>query len=197
MDAYLNYDRKALNRAIQFPNQINKEDIGAANGPMRARSCYAAWTDSGLVDTPIPELADVPNECLIDMPDERWADLSRGLKSLYRRLCAQRVGNSGASKVLYLKRPKLIALCDSKVKDVLKVRQTADKIDDVMELTKQVRAVGRQNARVIEEVSRCLSGIILEGAPIELSKARILDIILWSYGQKDYDRLHTVSPYFD
>ena len=106
------YDQRVL---VSCPDRITEEDIHAINGTMAARSPLKAW--QALIRAgPVPWLAALdPSWDLLQLSDTEWGDLDveqrlhaafQAVFGPYRRLAV-------VTKVLYMKRPRLVPVCDS------------------------------------------------------------------------------------
>jgi hypothetical protein len=93
------------------------EDVTIINTFMSARSAHSDWTEL-IARGDLPELAAISASWdLYLTPDEEWEservlDL---LTTLFAAVQAKRIGISRATKVLHIKRPALIPVCDSYV----------------------------------------------------------------------------------
>jgi len=196
IDVYVSYDRKAGAQARQWPNRITRDDLRAANRDMRARSAVAAWDQRALLEEDLPEIAALPrDEDLVEVAPATWREVRPLVRRAYQRICGPRVGAVAASKVLYLKRPRLVAICDSFVEKALGIRGHADQTTRVMQLTERIRSLGtrEETLRLLNRLSTRLGQVTIEGSRIELSNTRILDILLWTSEQPQYARLFSVA----
>ncbi len=114
-DAYGAYDRVATVDDIVTIQQFN-----AVNDAMKARTPVNAWKPF-LAPNVIPVLPEVPKDLdLIDSPDMDYHAGRDTVRRVYEVLASrQYITDMAASKVLYLKRPSLIAISDSYVRRVL------------------------------------------------------------------------------
>jgi hypothetical protein len=101
----------------------------------------------------------------------------------------QYITDMAASKICYLKRPSLIAISDSYVRKVLlgpdqsivpqdpaRGSKYADRGVAVLDA---IRRLGQLNAEPLQQLSAYVHNLIVDGQPVSLSKARILDILIW------------------
>lgn len=189
-DAYLGYDRKGM-QCNSDPNSLSREELTAVNGPMRARSPIKAWQP--LLGRHLPELEPISTATdLIESP-EREYEYTRDMVHNAYHMLTSRVGitDTAASKMLYLKRPRLIAVSDSYIRELLAVQDPPQDVysqsgrgdffsrrgASVMDA---VRTVGQQNTDALDHFQSELQAWELQGKPVSLSKARIVDILLWS-----------------
>jgi hypothetical protein len=84
-----------------------------------------------------------------------------------------------ATKLLFLKRPKLVAISDSYVRRRLGIGGPPGP-DRAMALAGRIRTIGLSNLPALQNLQRC-SATMRDpaGELVQLSKARILDILLW------------------
>ena len=152
------------------------EDITAVNRTMAARTSHKAWA-------PIIAKGDVtwlrnldPEWDLFEMSDEAWA--AAGVSSLLRKAfeATKRPTLKLAviTKVLHIKRPRLIPVMDSVV--MLQIgAPVSDDIDTWVHAVEEVRRIGRAN---LEELRTIQSNLDARGYPGR-SLVRILDALLW------------------
>ena len=111
-DAFAPYDYE---QALKPPqdDRLQVRHRVAMNAAMRARSSSAAWDQ--FLDCPLPELASVPRDlCLIRGVDKDVEPAIRAAAMAVSRIGAVRgLTDMAASKMLYLLRPKFIAIHDS------------------------------------------------------------------------------------
>jgi len=173
-DAYQGYDT-AIDDYAAEPNVLQTEMLRLVNSFMRARSSTTAW--EAFLGKPIPELAAIPaNVDLIEASDQDYAVVRMQLERCFKRLTTKWIADVAASKMLYLKPPKLVAISDMLVKQALGVEAKGSCVDQAMAVTDGVRATGRANLGLLDWLQKKL-----ESHPkcFRLSKARILDILLW------------------
>jgi hypothetical protein len=109
-------------------DRITEEDVHAINGTMAARSRLQAWQEF-ISAGPVPWLAALdPAWDLLQLAETDWRDLAveqrledafRATFGRYRRLAV-------VTKVLYMKRPRLVPVCDSFVLHQLGARPGTD-----------------------------------------------------------------------
>lgn len=109
------------------------------------------------------------------MDDEAWAKAqceTRILAGLTAVMAPYRT-TSISTKLLHLKRPRLIPICDSYV--CAMVGRRAGNAADTVKLIMTVREIGRVNIDALVEISTRLTSI-----GIDRTLVRILDALLWS-----------------
>jgi len=192
-DAYEVYDRQGI-LAEPRPDVISREQLRLTNKAMRARASLQALLP--FLDTPLPELAAVPQD--VDLIDSSDADVDAALDLLHAavaRLCVPRIKDTAATKLLYLKRPGLVAISDTYVRTRLAV-EASPGADRAIAAARAVRAVGLANSPALAALKSYAdetTKLILD--PVPLSKARILDIIIWveqarASGHRFWSRKH-------
>ncbi len=173
-DAYGEYDRTGI-LAEPRPDVISREQLRVMNSAMRARSKVDAWLP--FLGRALPELAQVPTS--VDLVDSHEGEVENALghlRAAVESLCVPWISDMGATKILYLKRPKLVAISDSYIRQRLEVRLTPGP-ERAIAVARAVREVGIRNARALMELKRISDGITDPAVP--LSKARIVDILVW------------------
>ena len=195
LDAYGSYDVSGIELGRQKPNRILREQIRLMNDSMRARSPYAVWAESGLLEAELRELAELPTDAdLVDMADEEWAGVKVSLKATYERVMRPRLGAAAATKILYLHRPRLIAITDAEVAEFFEC-QTLPPVDRAMAVAEHVREMARfaGNDSALTAIQQYLSSRTVGGRPIAVSKVRILDALIWMKQQEAYKGLWEVN----
>jgi len=180
-DAYYAYDVVGY----QFEHETDRlrlELRDAMNKAMLARSKREAWQP--FLDIPLDELAAVPTQVdLIDSSNEEYIAAREALRSVYERLTnATWITDMAASKMLYLKRPKLVAISDSYTRAALGVKDPSWRgyssrgtyyAARGMAVLDAARAVGQTNKGFLTELQRQLD-------PLRVEKVRIIDILVWA-----------------
>ena len=180
-DAYPYYDVVGYACEDQ-PYHIQVGILDATNKAMLARSSRKAWLP--FLDTPLAELKAIPAHVdLVDSNCDEYSKAREALRQLYGRLAnVTWITDMAASKVLHLKRPRLVAISDSYIREALGVKDRpwkgyasrgayfADRGIDVLDA---VRAVGQVNKSFLDDLQKQLE-------PIRLEKARIIDILVWA-----------------
>jgi Family of unknown function (DUF6308) len=169
------YDRRVASPENP-PDRIEEADIRAVNQTMMVRTQYVPWTQFTGSAAPLPWLQQLELDWnLFTLDDDAWAangcegdilNALAGVMAPYRT-------TSITTKVLHIKRPHLIPICDSYVVGMVGGRSGDAKT--TTELIGRVREIGRQNLPALEEIERRLTTI-----GIERSLVRILDSLLWS-----------------
>jgi hypothetical protein len=197
-DAYVNYDYWIQTRSAP-PDTITRDHVYAINNAMRARSPLSAW--DGLLGQRLSTLATIPED--LDLVTGSSEAVEAGLRALADLVSwlTERKGltDMAVSKVLYLMRPRFVAVSDSYVRTSLgvldsRITQSASspafyavRMDRVQ---RAMREIGQANEMVMDHLytfANSLPPVVpLTGPfrgsqiPIELSRVRILDILLWT-----------------
>jgi uncharacterized protein DUF6308 len=160
------------------PHRIGAADVTELNR-MGARSPAARWAD--LVDARLPWLRAIPPDLdLIEADDAAWeaAPGERLVADALRATLGPGRSVSVATKMLYLKRPRLFPMLDGLVAELLGGPVTAEapgaRADQAMRLVLHVRGEGRRNLDALAALQERLA---VEG--IRRSLVRILDAALW------------------
>ena len=166
------------------PNRITVDDVAAANRTMAARTPYKYWTKFTDVDADEPWLAELdPEWDLFAMPEMEWLRhvVHRSLGEAFKEVMGPYRGPAGTTKVLHIKRPRLIPVCDSYVAGVMGVRFGDEvKWQDLLRLVMHVRKQGQANLDALLTIQQRLGK-----AGVNRSLVRILDALLWMRGAEN------------
>lgn len=187
-DAYAPYDywggysRTPMDTICDF-------HIYAINNSMRARSSRKAWAN--FVDKPLPELSSIPFDLdLIDGSDQAVEAALAMLRQLVKRITAvDGLTEMATSKVLYLLRPNFVAIADEYLRSFLRIWR-GEPSDTFIRVQRAIRELGADNRESLSELHSFansiapvvgrLKPVVGDTVPIRLSKARILDILIWT-----------------
>lgn len=167
-DAYVTSGRSPANRIVS-------DDITAINTTMRARSSHADW-ELILARPSLPELAAVQSDW--DIFETSTAEWRRGavptkLAALFDVVTGPGIGISRATKVLHIKRPRLIPVCDSYVLRLMGI--PGDNSGSAVALIEHLRSL-RAGLRPV--LSRLQGDLRRRGC--ERTLLRIADALIWS-----------------
>jgi len=174
----------AFDRRVTSPlnprDRFVEDDVRAINKTMMARTAYKHWAPITQSAVPPGWLRALdPSWDLVAMNDDDWAAAqceTRLLAALTAVIAPYRT-TSIVTKLLHLKRPSLIPICDSYVCAML--GKHGGNATDTARLIGAVREVGRANLDALMEISRRLISIGVDRTPV-----RILDSLLWTGYQK-------------
>ena len=208
-DAYVEYDWLGSPDAGDH-NALTRRQFWAIDGRMHAwmgpRSTQArdafcrCW-----YDRPLPELRDIPPD--LDLVDGYDTEVQRGIDAV-SELVSQMAGMDGvgdvaATKALHLLRPRFIAISDSRVRPLLGIgeRQFCPPkgkwyAAQAVDVHRKIRALAQKNEdaltklhayanKIAPEIATGLLGerVAASKPPVKLSKARVLDIVVWSHAR--------------
>lgn len=193
-DAYWPYDHLGQQDAQANPNTITQAQIRYVNTAMLARTPCGSWVP--FLGSPLPQLASVPTDIdLIQAGNGQYDAARAAVLALYLKVTGMKgITDMAASKVLYLHRPRLIAISDSYVRQCLRVAgpwpstgRCAYAARGVATLA-AVRHWGQVNLSVLSHLANFAASLTYRGhsslipldTPVNLSLARILDIYLWT-----------------
>jgi len=176
------YDAWVLKGA--YPNRITVGDVAAVNGTMVARTPYKRWTSFTEAETDEPWLAVLdPEWDLYAMPEREWLQhvVRRPLGEAFKAILGPYRRSAVVTKVLHIKRPLLVPICDSYVASAMGVT-FGDEANwrDLLNLVMHLRRQGQTNLDSLVAIQEQL-----RKAGIERSLVRILDALLWMRGAKD------------
>lgn len=164
------FDDKALESAR---TRIESKDVDAINGTMRARSPQKAW--AAVKDQELPWLAGISlNWDLGDLNPSEWRDqVAPALEAAFDALIQKGRGVSVSTKMLHLKRPRLVPVLDSLVVEQLGAAMPSTPARAVA-LIGHVREVAQQNRETLDRIIDYLGA---QG--MDRSAVRVLDALLW------------------
>jgi hypothetical protein len=156
-------------------DRIVVDDVRMINRTMGGRSPHADWR--GLIRrNPLPQLVAVdPSWDAVLMTNEEWQQqrVEERVAALLNVVMGRPgIGPARASKVLHLKRPALIPVCDSRLLRVLGIAQTQD--DAILTVLRHLRGEGQRLEVSLKVLQERLSG---EGWQRPL--IRILEVLVW------------------
>jgi hypothetical protein len=198
VDAYFGYDVNGAGEPDP-PDVITPTQIRCANAKMQAFAFTSDWTKQRLLDVRLPELSPrlLPTDAdLVEMSDQDWRKIRPRIEAAYRRVIVplrgvkHRIRAVAASKVLHLKRPRPFAIADAYVTGYLGCLRD-DPVATALAVADAVRVIGRheRNPSVLSRCAEYLSAHPLGGHRPRLSKARMIDILIWMKANPRYDRL--------
>lgn len=141
-------------------------------------------------------LAVIDNRELGDISREEWRDYKEKLYNLLISFCSIKgVGIAVATKILHLKRPKLIPILDSFVVKFLTGIDTGNvwNKQHLIEIAIKAMEIVREDIRENREVFIILQEK-LSNLPIPLERVRLFDILVWSTEKWDV-RGDLTAPY--
>jgi hypothetical protein len=162
-------------------DRIETRDIEVLNRTMRARTPLVRWVP--ISDRRLPWLAAIDPELdLIETEDAEWeaSDADRLVEAALTTVVGEGRGVAVATKMLYLKRPRLFPMLDRFLVELLAGAISPDAAADVRarqaaRLVVHLRGQGRQSLGALRRIQAQLAR-----RSIEHSLVRILDAILWS-----------------
>ncbi len=167
------YDARSMDRRQR--ERFEEADLEVLNRTMETRTSKRYWEDV-LEKDPSPRwLRDLDLSWdLMRMSDDDWSSrgCGRSIEKAFGHLYGAHRRKGVITKLLHLKRPDLIPICDSVVAGVMRLRQ-----DDPAALTRFVvhlREQGRRNLDELLSVQRTLADLGLER-----TLPRILEAVLW------------------
>jgi hypothetical protein len=171
------FDDKARDSAL---SRIENKDVDAINGTMRARSPHKAWAALGGRD--LPWLSSIsPDWVLASLDDDVWrTHAAPALEKALAELIQKGRGVSVSTKMLHLKRPRLVPVLDSLVVAQLGARMPTTPTKAVA-LIEHVRQVVHENASALQEIIDYLG---LHG--VDRSHVRVLDALLWGSNEDSW-----------
>jgi hypothetical protein len=167
------YDGWASSRSNP-PDSFVAQDLTAINTTMSMRSPKAAWSTftTGGSQTWLQALDRKWD--IIEMSDRAW--VQKGCQATIGAAVMALNGKdrraAGVTKMLHLKRPRLIPICDSLVMQMM--GQNASDGPSTCRLIEAIRQTGRANRRQLQMISQELQTI-----GISRSLVRILDAVMW------------------
>lgn len=187
-EAFRGYDCVGY-RYLADPDQLQRPLLTAMNTAMMARSRLDAWEP--FLGRTLPELAAVPQDVdLVESPADQYEQACAALDSCYRLLAGgPHITDMAASKMLYLKRPRLVAISDTYVRRALGMQEPPASLQRqeyyaarALAVADAVREVGRANLDVLEGLNAAVVPIVQKvgGESAFLTSARIIDVLMWA-----------------
>lgn len=167
-DAYIASGVSPLNRIVD-------DDVTAINTSMRARSPHSDWSRV-IRRRELAELAAIDRDAdLFGMEQERWQrlHLPERLLALFGAVLGPGIGISRATKVLHIKRPALIPVCDAYVLRLLGI--PGEGAEAGVAAVVHLREEGRRIRETLAELQRRLC----DELGISRTLVRILDVLIW------------------
>jgi hypothetical protein len=156
------------------PNRIVLEDVVAINRTMRARSSHSRWE-------PVIERGELPELAAVDpkwdgfmTSDDEWerSEILLRITSLIDAILGRGVGVSVATKVLHIKRPALIPICDSYVLQLMGIPGITGA--SAAALIQHLRDSREELLPVLNEIQARLRAV-----GIDRTLVRIMDVLIW------------------
>jgi Family of unknown function (DUF6308) len=173
-------------------NQIVDADVSAINVTMGARSPHGDWADI-IRRGDLPELAALsPNLDLFKTSEVTWARerVPIRLAALFGAVIAKGIGIARATKLLHIKRPALIPVCDSYVLGLMGIPIVG--ADSGVALVEHLRAVRKELLPVLLDLQKRLRH---QGCDRTL--VRIVDSLLWSAYPDTWLKRNSTTPQRD
>jgi hypothetical protein len=164
------FDDEAIKTA---QNRIEAKDVDAMNATMRTRSPQSAW--SMLTNMELPWLAAISGRwVLMELSDRTWQHRAApALETALGALLQRGRGISVSTKMLHLKRPRLVPVLDSLVVEQLGASMPTTPARGVA-LIDHVRQVSKQNREALDQIADYLGA-----RGVDRSAVRILDALVW------------------
>jgi hypothetical protein len=164
------------------PNQLVADDVSALNRYARARSGHAHWQELLEDHAPAWLAALDPGWDAATTDESEWerADIGRKVEAAFAAMCGPHRGLSVVSKMLHLKRPRLIPLMDAFVVEQLGLAvpspaTPAMKAEYAGRVVTHLAGQARSNRAALVDLQR-----ELDRDGIERSAIRLIDILVWS-----------------
>lgn len=168
------YDAYVAN-GVSPPDRIVEADIVAINTTMSARSPHADWQELiGHGDLSELHVID-PTWDLFLTRQEVWSEQSvpEKLAALFNLVIGKGIGISRATKVLHIKRPQLIPVCDSYVLRLMGI--PGEDAASGVALIQHLRSLAHDLLPALQDLQRQLREL-----GCDRSLVRIVDGLIWS-----------------
>jgi hypothetical protein len=157
------------------PNRVVDSDVSAINVTMGARSPHRDWAD--LIERGhLSELAALStNLDLFQTPDTVWTKegVPLRLAALFKAVIRKGIGIARTTKVLHIKRPALIPVCDSYVLGLMGIPDVG--ADSGVALVEHLRAVRKDLLPILLDIQSRL-----RQRECDRTLVRIADSLMWS-----------------
>lgn len=162
------------------PNRITDDDVTAVNQTMAARTSHKHW--KAFTDAPIDAswlTALDPGWDLYAMSETEWRQhvVHKQLEAAFEAVIGPYRRPAVATKVLHIKRPRLIPVCDSYVARTLGVELLDS--EGLLRLVMHLHKQGQANLEALLAIQTLLSDV-----GIDRTLVRILDALLWMRGNE-------------
>lgn len=162
------------------PNRVVIEDVVAMNTTMRSRSKHSLW--EAVLAGDQRWLSAIPPELdLIEADEDEWTAVNGDalLAGAIGGCIQPGIGLAGATKLLHLKRPRLMPMLDQLVVEMMGVSLPASptaeqRVRIAQQLVTAIRREGRRNLRALQRIQAELAR-----SDTTRSLIRIFDAILW------------------
>jgi hypothetical protein len=171
------------------PNLISRDDVALINRTMGARSSYSNWNRL-LKRGTLPGLRAIKPEIdLFLASDREWTEqhVVHNLASVFGSVIGKGIGIAVATKVLHLKRPCLIPVCDSYVLRLMGI--PGQNAGSGVALVECLRTLRTQWTPPLQQLQRSLSD-----RGYDRTLVRIADAVMWSALDTERSRM---SPSVD
>jgi hypothetical protein len=156
-------------------NKITEDDVRAINVTMGARSPHADWAKL-IKRGDLSELKALSQSIdLFQTSERRWSKerVSARLADLFNAVIGKGIGIARATKVLHIKRPRLIPVCDSNVLRLMGIPDVG--AESGVALVEQIRVIRNDLLPTLLDFQERL-----KGRGCDRTLVRILDSLLWS-----------------
>lgn len=158
---------------LRLSDRIVREDIDALNATMRARSKVDWWAEL-IAKERLDWLVALGSKWdLILLDDAAWRrrGCSEAIAGAFEGIKGKYHGPATSTKLLHMKRPALIPVCDSFVQAQLGARPSTD----LAEVVEYIRIQGRRNLNELLAVQAWLARMGMDRTLV-----RVVDALLWS-----------------
>jgi hypothetical protein len=162
------------------PGRITLEDIIAMNSTMRSRSKHSLW-DEVLADDQIWLRAIPPELDMVEAGDREWTaiDGDELVAAAIAACIRPGIGLAGATKLLHLKRPRVMPILDQLVAEMMGVRLPSSPAPEARaalarRLATAIRRESRRNVKPLQRIQADLGK-----RDVVQPLIRIFDAILW------------------
>ncbi len=179
LGAYRTYDLRGAALNDECDDAITPEHVGCINS-MSAHSPLALWAPF-IPGTDL--LASLPSdESLLTMAAAEWEATRPQVETAIQTIAeTSGIALAGATKMLALKRPRLIPPCDAQLVELFDVDATLSTSGKAIALMEAFRWIAQQddNMASLEAIQEGLALREMFGRPINLSTTRILEVLFW------------------
>src|SRR5437879_5330039 len=157
------------------PNRVIEADVSAINVTMGARSPHRDW-NTLIKRGDLPQLKALRKDLdLFQTPDTVWARerVPDRLAALFKAVIGKGIGIARATKLLHIKRPALVPICDSYVLSLMGIPNVG--ADSGVALVEHLRSVRNE---LLPALLECQVRLRQQG--FDRTLARIIDSLIWS-----------------
>jgi Family of unknown function (DUF6308) len=167
-------------------NRIERADIDVLNKTFRAMIMRLSEWEDLYTDEPLHWLVDLDEDWdLVTMPPEVWEEQQVAAKieaAIMAIIGPRAAGVAQATKLLHLKRPRLVPVVDSYVAKAVgqRLKDEKPKPERAAQARMIIEHLRAEGVRLRPELEAIQGHLAVAELPVNRSRARVLDVLLWT-----------------